>query len=159
MATTRQNPIEADVIGRAMGEAIKQAFDGVPKRAGLALGCTEHRGRAFARGDPSNPLFRVAQLIRKAPNTMVIISSLLSVAAMAMTRGLTDAELAHEYVLAREAETKFQGLCDVKETEWQRTGDTEAVFSATLHHVSASLRRMCFGLACQARDVDPRSAL
>ena len=158
MATTRQNPIEADVISRAMGDAIKQAFDGVPKRAGLALGCTEHQGRAYARGK-MNPLFRVAQLIRKAPNPMVIISSLMAVAAMAMTRGLTDAELAHEYVLAREAETKFQGLCDIKETEWPRTGDTQAVFSASLPEVSASLRRMCYALACQARGVDPRSAL
>ena len=153
------NPVEADVLRHAMGNAVSQAFDGVPKRAGQALGCSDHQGRAYARGNTSNPLFRTAQLIRKAQKPMTIIASLLSVATMAMTRGMTDAELAHEWVRAYEAETKFQGLCDIKEAEWPRTGDIAAVYTASLHEVSVTLRRMALTLACQARDVDPRSAL
>ena len=159
MSTFTEDPIADAVISSAMGDAISQAFDGVPKRAGLALGRTEHQGRSYARGDTSNPVYRVAQLIRKSSNPMAIISSLLAVAAKRMTRGLSKRQLAHEWVMAHEAEATYQGLGDVKEAEWPRTGDIEAIYLADLREVSASLRRMALTLACQAKGVDPRSAL
>ena len=72
---------------------------------------------------------------------------------------LSNTELALAWISAHEAESKYQGLCDVKEAEWPRTGDIGAIYTADLNEVSASLRRMALTLVCQVRKVDPRSAL
>lgn len=157
MRTINDNQRMADAVADAMGKALRAAYP-CAKRAGMALGVSGQQGRRWFRGNRSNPLFRIAQLIRRSPNPWAIIGPLVTV-AIERELDLGGASLAEAWLAAHTAEARAGAAEMVVEAEFVESGDVDAVYHADAAGVSASLRRMALSLACKAQGVDPREAM
>ena len=149
-------------FSRRIGRLTAEVF-GTGKRAGLLNGKSACQGRRWVRGE-NHYLSRARTFILNAPSRQAKLRLLMEFTAEILKEcaedvPANDLELIREWIRAHEGEAEAEGRTNAAEAAFLRTGDLSAITEADNEEIGYALDRTILSYACQARGVDPRSAL
>lgn len=157
----RDDELTNDLIATIAAGAITEACGG-PKGIAMAGGVSVRRGRQIRDGDRGNPLFRAAEIIRKARDPWAAVRLFIALAVerelQAIHGPLSEAKVRRLWLDTMDEEAVTDGDEDVVASRFHlsRCKSLPDLYAADASHVRPLLRRLALNLICQRHGWDPR---